>query len=193
MRQSCFFFALLILFSCSTPQATNEARQFDRGRETGNALFVIKPDGQKITATKISRPSVGNHTEDRITVDGQQMDAPDQVMAFQDANGYYKFLKDAKPTKYWKGEFIKRMRAGSTMSLYLKALYAGGHEEYYYFDKNDGPLTLLTYENFSAALSDKPEVKAEFDKLYPKKKVMANREFEANSVNLPRLVEMYNQ
>lgn len=193
MRQSLAFFLLMILFSCSTPQAINESRQFDRGREAGEAFFVIKPDGQKITASKITRPSVGNHTQDRITVDGQQMDAPDQVMVFQDANGYYKFLKDPKPTKYWKGEFIKRMRAGKSMSLYLKAIYAGGHEEYYYFDKNNGPLTLLTYENFSAALSDKPELKAEFERLYPKKKIMANREFEANSTNLPRLVELYNE
>jgi hypothetical protein len=193
MRQFSLFFALLLSFSCTTPKAMNEAREFDKGREPGEAFFVTKPDGQKMAATKISRPSVGNHTENRITADGQQMDAPDQVMAFQDANGYYKFFKDPKPTRYWKGEFIKRMRAGKTMSLYLKAFYVGVHEEYYYFDKNNGPLTLLTYENFSAALSDKPALKAEFEKLYPKKKIMANRQFEENSTNLPRLVEMYNQ
>jgi hypothetical protein len=192
MRHLIYLILLLFGFSCTTPKAIERERQPEKGRDATGAYFIEKEDGQKIPFAKITRPSVGNHTEDRIVADGTKMDAPVDLVAFQNETGYYKFLKDPKPTKYWKGQFIQRLRAGR-ISLYYRSTFLQGPGAYYYFEKDKGPLTRLLFENFSAALIDKPEVLAEFERLYPKRKITADRQLQEDAINLPRLVEMYNQ
>ena len=181
---------LLILVSCTTTKKIEELRQIDKGREPGAEFFAVKTNGEKIIATKITRPSVGNYTQTRIIVDGNKMEGTD-LIAFQDAEGYYVWVSDPKPTKYWKGRFIKRVRRGK-MNLYFygtRSTY--DNNDFYFFEKEKGRYERLTYESFSLALSDNQQALQEFRKLYPKGKILL-QDIYGNSVKLASVVEIYN-
>lgn len=182
---------LLILTSCTTMKAIDDGRQVDKGREPGEQFFIIKENGEKIISAKITRPAVGNHIESRITVDGKKMDGP-KLFAFQDTEGYYAWLKETSPTKYWKGRFIKRVRRGKINLYYYGSRGTYDNSDYYYFEKEKGKFEPLTFESFSTALSDNQPALQELRRRYPKGKIL-DKDTQRNSQDLPAIVELYNQ
>lgn len=192
MKNSTLYSLLLLIFtSCTTTKAVDDGRQIDKGREPGEQFFIIKENGEKIIAAKITRPAVGNNIESRITVDGKKMDGP-ELFAFQDAEGYYAWLKATSPTKYWKGRFIKRVRRGKINLYYYGSRSTYDNADYYYFEKEKGKFELLSFESFSSALSDNPSALQELQRLYPKRKIL-DKDIQRNSQDLPAIVELYNQ
>jgi hypothetical protein len=188
----------VFFMSCTTTAGLDKQRASYKGKEPGNEYFVIKTNGERITAAKINRPKVGNHYNDRLIVDGVKIDGWD-VFAYQNEEGYFVWYNDPKPTRYWKGTWLKRLRKGK-MNLYYEGSEGTtptsglptASSINYYFEKEKGQYIYLTFESFSSALKDNPAALQEFRKLYPKGWLNKDK-VQTNIENLPHVVEMYNQ
>jgi hypothetical protein len=184
-KQLLYCACLLLFFSaCTTYKIVENDVNVERlkGKEAGNQQFFIKSNDEKVIAREIKIPSTGNGNN--IIVDGKKIYAP-EVIAFQNAQGYYTWLK-SKPSSKW-GIWINRLRAGQ-INLYF---YGDIRNRYYVFEKGKGNLVDLTYKSFSQALSDKKDVLQKFQSLYPKQTIGAPF-IQENLSKLISVVELYN-
>lgn len=166
--------------------------QLRQGKESQGEFFIVKPNGEKVMASKIVPGGLGNFGSFRLTVDGVKMYAPADVIAYQGEDGYNVFRSDPKPTKYWKGIWITRLRTGKMNLYYSPTRSKDLNLDFYYFEKEKGKYVGIDYETFSAALQDNPSALEEFRKLFPKRKVN-NFDIHHNMDKITKVVDLYNR
>ena len=202
---------LLFAASCMAPKplAGKFNQEQRKGRDTTSSVFVITQDGNKITGKKL----IDKHNAEQQKEQEQQQaaaaaDSSAAANAPMAKFASYQMVQTSKAfnvlyfpeqdDKNCDGVYISRLRFGK-LSLYhyeqqvpLKYKYQKKrfyHE--YVFQKADGKLQGVTYENFEDAISDDSTALNRFRELFPTCTI-PKKQIEKTLSALLEVTELYN-
>jgi hypothetical protein len=185
------FMVMLFMISCVTTKTyTDEEKKMRSGPDQ---VFVIKTNGEKIVGKEVSQPG-GFHTgADWIKLDKQKYPL-EEVQSYQDRHAFFvkfddkwvKQLKRGKINLYYY-ETVTRMMASSPSA---PARYQSN--QYFVFQKGDGPLQQLSKEGISQLLSDNREAQDKFDAQFKPGQKWLPKQLDKHPKVLFEVIDMYN-
>jgi hypothetical protein len=199
-------FALLTASSCMAPkQITTQLKQEQKkGRDTTGDLFIIKTDGEVVTAKKLSykhRPLLfkGAEPEEKTVVaDGKKINHG-QYEAVQTANAFKILYFPENKGEICKGVYINRLRFGKISLYHYESMLNTNHSyktkrfvQNYVFQKENGRPEPLDYKAFLKAIKDNRIALNKLKELFPDGSIPADNAKQTLK-DLTTIAEIYNQ
>lgn len=196
----------LLMASCvaSKPFASEFKNEQKKGRDTTNALYVVKTDGEVVTAKKITYQYKmplfrhGQLSVHSVVADGKKISFG-KYQAVQTANVFKKLYYPESSNQFCDGIYINRLRFGK-INLYQYEYVGETAYKYqtkpsyhdYVFEKESGKPASLDYQSFAEAIKDNSAVFEKFKQLFPGNTIPTTDVVQTLK-KLTVITELYNQ
>lgn len=185
------FAGVLFLFSSCVVRKTYTTEE--KKMKIGNDVFVIKKNGEKISGTKFSEPSIWNGKADWIKIDEKKIDG-NEIVAFQNKDAYFvKFEKSGD--HFW----IRQLKRGKINLYYYDVLNAlpsqtnTNPQQHFVFQKGSEQLSESSISEIAKMLKDNQAAYTRFVSQFGSEdRVLFPKQLQMHPKVLMEAIDIYN-